>query len=278
MAGLRWLAFATYLTFCLCLPPALLWGLPGLACGALAGVFLLLGLRWHGTGGLSLHQQSVSLTRAEAPAEYAVTQELCRRLRLPMPSLRVLESQELNVAFYGFTASNTYLLFTRGMLQQLDRAQLTAVIARMLTNASTGDLINQTWLARFFDFLYSLLLPSRSKANSRNESLALARVFQQIVLYPLTLLPAAVLQSSRSKEEGDSKCLLITKDPRSLAEALRKMQYGSARTPCRVPFGARHLFLCAPASADPLTRLFFAGATLDNRLRQIENYQLVNSK
>lgn len=252
--------------------------MPGLMAGALVGATLLFAMRFHGISRLSLHRQSLPLTRSQAPAEYRLVEEYCRRLELYPPSMRVIESPGLNVGIYGFTAQDTQLVFTRGALQTLNRSQLAALIARALTHASTGEVANQTWLARLFDFLHTVLDSGRRRRNGRSEPLALRRVFQQVLLYPLTLFPAFVLRSARNDAEADARSIQVTQNPRALAEAFRRLEASSERVPYRAPFSARHLFLSAPPSADPLTRIFFSGSGFGKRIRVVETLGMVPTK
>ncbi len=269
LAALRWLAFVVFIVLCLAVPPAMLWGLSGLVVGALVGVTLLSGMRLHGTRRICSLLKAKPLGRAQAPAEHTLVEEYCRRLRITVPRLHVIEAPGLNIGVFGFSSQENHLVFTRGLLDTLSRAQLAAVISRALCRVWAGEVGNETWLTRFFDVLQVLVL-SDDRAPHRSETLALRRVIRQVLLYPLTLFPAFVLQGTRDEEALDTRAVQVTQDPQSMAEAFRRMEAMAERIPYRAPFSSRHLFLCAPPTADPLARLFFSSSGLGKRVRAVE--------
>jgi heat shock protein HtpX len=269
MAALRWLAFVVFIVLCLAVPPAMLWGLSGLVVGALAGLTLLVAMRLHGTRRICALLRAKPLSRAQAPTEYALVEEYCRRLRLEVPRLLVIEAPGLNIGVFGFSGQDTRIVFTRGLLETLTRAQLAGVIARALCRVWTAEVTNETWLTRFFDLLQVLVL-SDDRAPHRSETLALRRVIRQVLLYPLTLFPAFVLQGNRDEEALDARAVQITQDPQSMAEAFRRMEAMAERIPYRAPFSTRHLFLASPPTADPLARIFFSSSGFRKRVRAVE--------
>ncbi len=266
-ANLRWLAFLVYVVLGFALAPGLLWGLAGLTGGGLVGLSFLFALRFRALARLDLHKQSKPLTVAEAPREHRIAEEYCRRLGIEKPMLRVIETTGINIGVYGFSRENQVVLFTRGLLQSWRKDLVEAVVARALCRIWTGEVPNETWLARLFEIFYrfeAALLPGGKPS-------PLKAAVVQILLYPLTLFPTFVLKSSVDENDLDSKSARMTRDPRSLAEAYRRLDASSERTPCRIPFGARHLFLSSPPSMDPLARLFFSKPSFGKRIKAVES-------
>ena len=270
LAFLRWLAFAFFTVLCLAAPPALLWGLPGLAVGSVLGITLLWAMRFHGTRRLCASLKARPLTRSQAPAEHALVDEFCRRLGLQVPHLMVTEAPGLNVGVFGFSPQNTYLVITRGVLDTFSRPQLAALIARALCRVWSGEVPNETWLARFFDILQTLVVADDDKSPLRSDNLALRRVVRQVLLYPLTLFPVFVLKGSPDEMELDARAARILQDPRCLTEAFRRIDAMTERLAFRAPFSCRHLFLASTPSADPLARLFFSSTSFSKRVRAVE--------
>jgi Zn-dependent protease with chaperone function len=174
------------------------------------------------------------------------------------------------MAIYGFHSQDRQLVLTRGILQTLSRPQKSALIALALCHAARGEVANRTWLASFFDFIQTLLLPFPGRRLTRSASVPLHRVFRQLVLYPLSLFPAFVLGTSEKSAGVDALAIRVTQNPRALAEAFRRVEASSERTPLQTPFSARHLFLTPSPSADPLIRLFFSTSSFENRVHAVE--------
>ncbi len=267
---LRWLAFAGYTVLLFSGPPATLWGLPGFLTGASAACIFLIALRYKGSDAILGILTAKPLTAAQAPREHALVEEYCRRLKIGLPGIHVIEVAGLNVAVLGFSAQATHLVFTRGLLEQLTRPQLAAVIAHSLCRIRNSDVANETWLARFFGLVYSLIHTGKSR-KVRTDVLSVQVILRQLILYPLTLFPTLVLKGMRDETALDLRSIEITRDAQSLAEAFRRMEALAERTPFRAPFATRHLFLASPPSADPLTRVLFDHSGLGNRVRVVES-------
>jgi hypothetical protein len=266
-ANLRWLAFLVYVVVSFATAPGLLWGLTGLMGGGLVGLSFLFALRFRAMARLELQRESKPLTVAEAPREHRVAEEYCRRLGIAKPSLRVIETAGVNIGVYGFSGQHQVVVFTRGLLQSWRRELVNAVIARALCRIWTGEVPNETWLTRLFEVVYRL--DALFKSGRRPAPLQTAAA--QILLYPLTLFPCFVLKSSVDENDLDLKSTRMTQNPRALSEAYRRLDASAERTPCRVPFGARHLFLSSPHSMDPLARLFFSTSSFAPRIKAVES-------
>lgn len=270
LVSLRWMAFALYVVLLFATPPGLLWGLPGLAVGALLGAATLVALRYHGVASVLTALHAKPLSVAQSPALHTLIAEFCRRLRMPIPRVYVIETPGLNVAAVGFSSQDAVLVFTRGLLTQMSRPLMAAVTTRALLRIWSQEVANETWLARFFGALNRLVGMRSVKHTHRTESLALQKVVRQVLLYPLTLFPAFVLKGHEDDGQLDFKAVDICRDPQSLAEAFRRMEAMAERLPYHPPFSCRHLFLSAPPTADPLARVFFSSADFSARVRAVE--------
>ncbi len=271
LVSLRWSAFALYLVLLFATPPGLLWGLPGLIAGAVAGAIVLAALRHRGIPSLLKSLHAKPLPVAQSPSLHTLITEYCRRLRMAVPAVYVIESPGLNIAVVGFSSQDAALVLTRGLLTQMSRPLLGAIVARSLLRIWSREVANETWLARFFSVLQKLVGMRSIKHTHRTESLALQNVVRQILLYPLTLFPAFVLKGREDDGLFDFKTVDICRDAQSLSEAFRRMEAMAERVPYHPPFGCRHLFLSAPPTADPLARVFFSSANFTERVRAVES-------
>lgn len=64
---------------------------------------------------------------------------LCVSNGLPVPSLSVVDDTGINCLTVGRTADTSTLVFTRGLLDTLDRIQLEGVVARQLAVVKSGE-------------------------------------------------------------------------------------------------------------------------------------------
>jgi heat shock protein HtpX len=103
---------------------------------------------------------------------------LCVSNGLPVPALSVVEDPGLNCLTVGRTPSTSTLVFTRGLLDTLDRIQLEGVVARQLAVVKTGEAHLGTVLTPFAGFAPALVaraIPQRYDLLADLEGVGLTR-------------------------------------------------------------------------------------------------------
>jgi Zn-dependent protease with chaperone function len=97
-----------------------------------------------------------------------IVEELAIAAGLPVPRLMVIDSPMLNAAAVGRTHRDAAVLVTRGLLDQLDRSETSAVVGHMIASIGGGDIkVTASVLAVFqaFGFFLTVLdLPFRWSA------------------------------------------------------------------------------------------------------------------
>lgn len=264
-AWVCWAAFAAYCAL-LCSPLWLLWDKTGLiAGGAIVAAFLML-IRFRGGVRIAGRLGVRWLPLAELPAVHATVAEYCRRLNVALPTIGVLESDAINFTVFGFSYRRSYFVITRGSLERLTRAELSAMLGREISYLWRGDFILESWLSRFLS-VFEHWLERKTQSHGRR-SYPYRQVFVQMILYPFILFPCWVLRRPESASEIDLKSARITRRPRQLGEALRKME--AQRMGLSVSLSLRHLFCLPPLSEDPLMRVFSGTSSLYARILKIE--------
>ncbi len=79
------------------------------------------------------------LTREAEPRAYNLLENLCISRGLTMPTLRVIETDEMNAFASGLHEGRFSVTVTRGMLEPLDDAELEAVLGHELTHIINRD-------------------------------------------------------------------------------------------------------------------------------------------
>ncbi len=275
-AWTRWLGFALYTTLFFTIPLSILWGMSGLAVGTITSFTFLFLLAWKAPERIVLRLGAKEIQTAEAPALFALTREYCRRLRLPVPRLFVMESPALNFALFGHVRKQGCLVVTRGALVTLPREYLGALIARELTYLSFGETTLETTLSELLSLIDAFVMPRRATSGQPAPRFYPFGLFvRQILLYPLCLVPGFLLRRSHSAAKVDEASVRVSRDPMALSEGLRWLQARYDRIPLQVAFSTRHLFLLPPPASDPLARVFFSGQDLSDRIRVVEKLRTV---
>ena len=204
-------------------------------------------------------------TRAAEPRLWNLLENLCISRGLPMPSLRIIETDALNAFASGLAREHYAVTVTRGLMQKLDDAELEAVLAHELTHIRNGDArlgVVAAVFAGILSLIPELFLrmtrfgritggsrrsssSSSSSSSSRSSgsgSGALAIV--AIVLIILVWLLAIALRFALSRNReflADAGAVELTKNPDAMITALRKIE-GRSSLP-QVPDQVRALFL-----------------------------------
>src|ERR1700742_1265185 len=79
------------------------------------------------------------VTRQEQPRLYNLLENLCISRGIPMPKLKVMDSDALNAFATGLNRSQYAVTVTTGLLNNLDDDELEAVLGHELTHIRNGD-------------------------------------------------------------------------------------------------------------------------------------------
>ncbi len=153
---------------------------------------------------------------SEQPRLHNLVDGLCVSSGVPVPDLHLVDDPALNVMVFGRDPRDAGLVFTSGMLGQLDRIELEGVIAHLLARIRDDDVGPATVAA-----VVARWLPS---------------------------MPARVLAPDRITAADIEACGL-TRYPPGLISALEKMAGVSTVTPVATPATA-HLWFARPLADD----------------------------
>ncbi len=94
---------------------------------------------WHRAPRVALaHLGAVPIDPRDEPRLANVVEGLCATFGHTEPKLHVVASDSANAAIVGHSASDAHLVVTRGLLTALDRLELEAVVARLLSQLRRG--------------------------------------------------------------------------------------------------------------------------------------------
>lgn len=239
---------------------------------ALGGLFVLIGQRLGGTGGavvalgialvfnFSMYwfsdriaiatTRSKPVTEQQYPQLYRVVRELAQLERMPMPKIFVSEMMQPNAFATGRNPSHASVAVTKGILQILDERELRGVLAHELSHVRNRDILvgsvaaaigmSITLLARFALFF----------GGGSNENRG-GGLFGVLIAWILAPIAAAIIQMavSRSREyQADESGAYLSRDPRALSSALRKLDVATRQVPvpATVSPAEAHLFIMNP--------------------------------
>ncbi|MFW5852519.1 MAG: zinc metalloprotease HtpX [Nanoarchaeota archaeon] len=212
---------------------------------------------------------------------YKIVNELRKEAKLPMPKVYTIPTPTPNAFATGRNPKNSAVAATEGIIQLLTHDELAAVMAHELTHVKNRDTLIATIAASIAGIISYTAMMARWAAifggfgggNDRRGSSGM----ELLVLAILTPLLAMIIQFaiSRSREYlADNGSAKISKKPKALASALRKIHDGIARRPLPANGNTRataSLFIENPLKGDALIGLFSTHPPVDKRIARLES-------
>ncbi len=227
-----------------------------------------------------------SLERKENMRVYNLTENLCMSEGMTMPKLNVIESNALNAFASGINEKTFTVTLTRGIINELNDEELKGVIAHELCHIKNRDvrlLIISIVFVGIFSFAVQILMRSffyrsigsSSRRNNKGSGNAmLIALALAVVAYLLSLLFKFGL--SRKREYlADAGAADMTKNPRALASALRKI---AGNHQLNVNDDVKQMFIENEPKKDKtgsffsLTQLFATHPPIEKRIELLENF------
>jgi len=190
------------------------------------------------------------VTRQQAPRLYNLLENLCISHGLPMPKLKIVDSDALNAYATGLNQRQYAVTVTTGLLNALNDQEIEAVLGHELTHIRNGDvqmMVIAVIIAGVVGFFAELFFrsftnfgyyggfgrgswsSSRSSDNNRRSSgggaLLVIIIAVALIALACALSQMVRLALSRSREFlADAGSVELTKNPDAMISALRKIE------------------------------------------------------
>ncbi len=180
---------------------------------------------------------SHSLERKDNKRIYNLVENLCMTKGMKMPKVNVIEDDSLNAFASGINERTYTVTLSRGIINKLDDAELEGVIAHELTHIRNRDvrlLIVSIVFVGIFAMIAEIAMRTlwysggrvRSSRNSKDNGGAIVIIILVAVLAAIGFLFASLMRFAISRKReymADAGAAEMTKNPRALASALRKI-------------------------------------------------------
>lgn len=211
------------------------------------------------------------------PELYRIIENLSIAAGLPLPKIYIIDEAAPNAFAAGRDPRHSVIVFTRGLLEMLDRSELEGVAAHELSHIGNRDILLSTvvvvlvgFIALASDFFLRWSFWGGRGRGSRDDEgntgaimAVIAIVFAILAPVSATLIQLAI---SRKREFlADANGALLTRYPEGLANALKKIS--SANIPLRAASKATaHLYISNPLKADAISKLFMTHPPVKERI------------
>jgi len=199
------------------------------------------------------------ITKEDAPQLFNVVEEMSIAAGVPMPTVRVMETDALNAFATGTSMSNASIAVTRGLLDTLSRDELQGVVAHEMSHIANLDTRYMTivgvtvgLIALVADMILRTLqwgsYSGKRSSDDKKGGGAGLLIIVLIVVAVIAPLAAKAVQMAVSRQReylADATSVQFTRNPNGLISALTKLTAAAAPFP-GVSRATQHLFIVNP--------------------------------
>jgi heat shock protein HtpX len=255
-----------------------------------AGIWFVIAFLFHQRM-IDFATRAKGIERREEPQLYNTLENLCISRGIPMPKLKIIETDALNAFASGIRRGNYSVTVTRGLMRELNARELESVLAHELTHIRNKDtqmmviavifagiiaFVGDVFFRRIdFPFGYSPQ-PGRSQRRSsdRREGGGGAAIIVVVALAVIAISwGVSVLirfAISRSREFlADAGSVELTKQPDAMIAALRRIEAKAAipGMPSRM-----HAFFIESPALSPQRGWFATHPSVDDRVNALVEF------
>lgn len=217
------------------------------------------------------------VSEENAPELYSIVRELCRKARLPLPKIYTIPTQAPNAFATGRNPEHAVVAVTEGILEILDRDELSGVLSHELAHVKHRDILISSIAATLAGAVsmlanmarWSLMFGGMRNRDDDRQGNPLA-LLATVILVPIAAM-LIQLAVSRSREfDADEAGAEIDGHPERLASALQKLESSRKAIPFRGADPATaHLFIVNPLSGDFFASLFSTHPSTKERVERL---------
>ena len=167
------------------------------------------------------------ISRKDNMEIYNIVENLAISRGLTLPKIAIIEDSSLNAFATWWSQKNSWIVFSRWLIEKLDKKEIEAVAWHELTHIINGDVKNMVIVNVFIGAIWTLwYLLMRVRWKGKNNPLPILWLF--LYLISILILPLINLAISRKKEFlADAWSVELTHDKDAMISALKKISSNS---------------------------------------------------
>lgn len=222
------------------------------------------------------------VTKQEVPDLINLVENMCIASGIPKPKVYIIDDTSMNAFATGRDPKHSSICFTTGIIQRLEKRELEGVVAHEMSHIGNFDTrlmcivsvlvgtvsLLSNWMTRGFFFKGK----RRDSSSSELGGILFLVGLVLLILSPIisTLIKLAI---NRKREFlADSTAALITRHPKGLADALRKLAQDTEVLEAANSATA-HMYIADPIRTrlkSSISTLFDTHPPIEERIRRLE--------
>ncbi len=210
------------------------------------------------------------ITVEQAPDLYKLVDDLRQRAGLPMPRVAIVPSEQPNAFATGRSPAKAVVAVTQGLLTTLPREELEGVIAHELAHIKNRDMLISTVAAGIASMLSILPWMIGSFARRDDDEGGGFAAIGFAILAPILAMIMQLAISRQREFAADATAATITGRPKSLAQALTRIDAMAKQIPMHVSPQLAPLAQVNPlAGVGGVAKLFSTHPPTEDRVRAL---------
>lgn len=220
------------------------------------------------------------IAKQEAPELYRIVENLAISVGLPTPRIFIIDDPAPNAFATGRNPQTAMVAVTTGLLDLMDKRELTAVLAHEMSHVQNYDiLVNMivfglvSAIGMICDLLIRItLFGDRGNSRNNNGGDAYMMIFGLIamIISPIVAFAVQMAVSRQREYLADANGTLIDRDPDAMISALEKLRDGGEKPMKRHNSATAHMFFANPLKPGFFSRLFSTHPPLEDRIARIK--------
>lgn len=220
---------------------------------------------------------AVPIERKNEPEIYNIVENLCISRWLPVPKIWIIEDDSLNAFATWWTPKNSWIVFSRWILNTLDKNEIEAVAWHELTHIMNGDIKIMVLTNVFIWIIWTIgeiLMRMKSSSSDSKNNNPLPLLWLVLYLLSLLIFPLINLAISRKREFlADAGSVELTKNPNALISALQKIsQNPFIESIEKDNISAMCIEYPKPKKSSFFSDLFSTHPSIEKRIEQLRMY------
>ncbi|MFO7555734.1 MAG: zinc metalloprotease HtpX [Desulfobacterales bacterium] len=217
-------------------------------------------------------------TPGQAPELHGIVQNLAQKAGLPTPKVYIIPQESPNAFATGRNPEHAVVAVTQGLLNIMNREELTGVLAHELAHVKNRDILIGSIAATMAGAIMMLASMARWSAifgGMRDDDEGMGG-FGLIIMSILAPIAAVLIQTaiSRSREYmADASGARFAENNEGLARALEKLGAHSGKIPMNANPSTAHMFIVNPLSGQKLMSLFSTHPPLNDRIAKLRGFK-----